>query len=164
MQYTDLIARIASISPLWHRSYELPCTAYYLVINPYEEVYKKEINFFQSKRFLDSVQKYIKGKFDPIYYVITREINATRIHINVYMVCPRPITLKVGSVNHRYGLWFRVIDTFHETRSDILKYMFKENKTRPFEQYLDYHQSLITQADLDVREESDEYIDLYNFM
>lgn len=129
------------LDPLIIRSYEAPLQAYYIVFSPYKATYNQNLDYYETKKFVDGVEKYIKSKYNPQIYVITRETIASLIHINVYMITKKLCdnsTLKKGSVNHKFGISIYEKDLTISTRYEILKYIFKEAKERQFLRFIDW--------------------------
>lgn len=113
------------------RSYE-NSTWYYVVFKPFNKTYTKMLDWYTIKG-LDSCRKYFKK---PEVYILTREIDAEKIHINA-LVCTRTPPVDGSVYNNKYKLHVSELSTLGD-RMRVLTYVTKEFYNRSFYQYLDY--------------------------
>jgi len=132
--YGDIAAKI--------RLHETTEDAYHylMVVMPYKANYAANKALFESKKFIDRVYKYIsdKHKDNILYLVLTREIEASMIHLNVILLTKRPIPIERGAINHDYGYFIQEHDNTLRDKSQTLAYALKEAKDREFILWLDY--------------------------
>lgn len=121
------------------RTFEGTAFHYLIVFSPYREKYEKNKNYFESKRFIDSIIKFISRYEDAEYAVVTREIHATMIHGNCQIITRTPITKLKGSYNGKFGFHVEThVDASLADRERTLAYILKEARDRNFKYYLDY--------------------------
>lgn len=114
-----------------NRSYEEPFKWYFIVYKPYDRAYEKQPDWFQA-RGIDRVRKSLKSPA----YILTRELLATKTHINVLMAsCDPP--LDNTDLCNKYKLHVSELPTLGD-RQRVLHYITKENTSRPFVKYQDY--------------------------
>ena len=70
------------------RTYEAPYKWYFITFKPFNSTYEKNIDFYTHKG-IDHCRKKV-GKVDA--YIFTREIDATKTHINCLCVSNRDLT------------------------------------------------------------------------
>jgi len=120
-------------------SYEEPYTTHFIVFEPYTDKYEQSTDYYQSLRFIDDVRKFTNKFNEIIFYVITREIIATKIHVNLIITSrSNTLTKEFGSYNIHFGYKITKAGNTWEDRKAILFYMFKELKERQFKRFLDY--------------------------
>lgn len=119
---------------LVERSYEKPNKWYYLVFKPFDRAYARDIDFFKVKG-LDKCRKILKH---PTSYIITREIEANKVHINMIVCTQEDLSQKDGS-NYcsKYKIFARELKSTGD-RLRVLDYITKEASVRSFTKYLDY--------------------------
>ena len=113
---------------------------YLMVVMPYKAKYAANKGLYESKKFIDKVYKYIseKHKDNILYLVLTREVEATMIHLNVILLTKRPIPIERGCINHDYGYYIQEHDNTVKDKVQTLSYALKEAKERKFQMWLDY--------------------------
>lgn len=113
------------------RSYELPYKWFFLTFKPFNSTYEKNHEFYQ-KKGIDHIRKKL-GKVEA--YIITKEIQAEKTHINVLCVSKRDLPKELhGKKTNRYYIYCQECINRH----DSLNYILKESKTRYFNEYEDY--------------------------
>lgn len=119
------------VSYITGRTYERPHKWYFLTFTPFNSTYTKNLDFYTNK-CLDHCRKKL-GKVEA--YIITREIKATKIHINVLCVTKRDLSKELHKAKtNRYFIYCEEC----RDRNHCLDYILKESKTRYFKQYVDY--------------------------
>lgn len=122
------------VMPYLRRCYESPINCYYLVAVPLCAKYEKNKALYTNK-CLDLVRKSFK---DPEDYVLTREVNATKVHVNVLIWTKEDVVKRFHQkVVGKYGYHVQVVPHISD-RIRVMEYMFKEAKTRNFYKYIDY--------------------------
>lgn len=125
---------IRNIEPFLGRCYETPINCYYIVAVPLCDKYMKNLDWYTNKG-LDSVRKAFKKPED---YVFTREIKATKIHINGLIWTKEDVVKRFHKkVVGKYGYHVQLVPHISD-RTRIIEYMFKEAKTRNMYEYIDY--------------------------
>lgn len=121
----------AKVCHLTDRSYEMPHRWYFIVFAPFNKNYEKDIKFYATKGF-DHCRKKI-GKVKCM--IMTREIQAKKIHINMLCCTTRALDQELKNLKtNRYSIYCRpAID-----RRKALVYILKEARTRYFHEYIDY--------------------------
>lgn len=116
-----------------HRSYEE--TNWYLVVfKPYDKAYEKDKDWFAVKG-LDSCRKLFKK---PEAYILTREVNASKIHVNAIVATKIDMSYKHDKTYcNRYKIHVSQLRHVSD-RISALDYITKESKDRTFVKYLDY--------------------------
>lgn len=112
-------------------TYELPHKWYFLVFAPLDASYDKNPDWFAVKGI-----EYVRKRFKrPEAYIVTREIVAKKVHINVLICTSEDLLLQHGKiVSHKYRIFAEVCKDRHK----VHKYITKEAMTREFKRYLDY--------------------------
>lgn len=133
---------------------------YFYVFQPYKKTYDSNKSYYQSKKFIDDVQKYIyrkcRNEQKVFWYMVTREVNASQIHVNLLVYASDHIDFSttVGKQN-LFAAWRQ--EYFKPDAVQILrfqKYIFKELTERSFDRYLDFDMKLVSLFD-DESDESD---------
>lgn len=122
----------AVIYDLIKRSYEEPIKWYLVVAKPFDRTYKKDPHWYEVKG-LDALRKKL-GK--SCAYVGTREICATKVHVNFVVASPQ-LKVEDGTNTHKYKLSVQQLKSPCD-RLRALDYICKESLSRPFKRYLDY--------------------------
>jgi hypothetical protein len=121
----------SNVSHIIERSYELPEKWYFITFKPFNKNYEKNIELYTTK-CLDHCRKKL-GKVSA--YIMTREIKATKIHVNILCVTDRPLVkLLHGKKTYRYYIYCQEASS----KRDSLEYIIKESKERYFYKYVDY--------------------------
>jgi len=126
----------AEVKHLVERSYEKPFKWYYLTFKPFNKNYEKDLDFYNRKGF-DHVRKKI-GKVSAS--IMTREITAKKIHINVLCCTDRPIDMLHQMKTNKYFIYCQECPGPQDRRL-VLEYILKESKSRYFHEHLDYQYS-----------------------
>jgi len=113
------------------RSYEDPEEWYFLTFKPFNKNYDRDIDFYCTKG-LDHSRKKI-GKVSA--YIMTREIYAQKVHINMLCVSARPLDLLFH--NKKTNKYYIYAEKCNDRRQ-VFQYIIKESKTRNFIKYKDY--------------------------
>lgn len=116
------------------RSYELPDSWYFLTFKPFDKHYERDLEFY-TRKGLDHCRKKI-GKVKA--YIITREIQATKIHINVLCVTDRNLLKLHEKKTNKYFIHCQALGRSQRDRDHVLGYILKESKTRFFRNFDDY--------------------------
>ena len=113
------------------RSYELPFRWFFLTFKPFNSTYDDNFDFYQNKCIDHCLNKL--GKVEG--YIITREIKATKTHINILCVTTRALSIELHEKKtNRYFIYCAEAVCKHT----CLLYILKESKERVFKKYLDY--------------------------
>lgn len=113
------------------RTYEVPLRWYFLTFKPFDKNYERDIEEYLYKGF-DHCRKKI-GKVEIL--IMTREIEAKKVHINVLCASDRRLdTLLHQKHTNRYFIYCQECVSAWDT----FKYIFKESNARYFHKYLDY--------------------------
>lgn len=116
------------------RTYESPVQWYFVVWKPFNRAYEKDPDFFRVKG-LDKCRQMFKK---PNAYVVTRETESTKVHINAVVATSQPLDAKhETSYCNKYKVHVQRLSTLGD-RLDVLSYITKENRDRSFTKYLDY--------------------------
>lgn len=119
---------------LFHmRTYEdLKC--YYVTFKPLKIPYAKDKEWFEFKG-IDKCRKTLNEQ----HYYITREINASKVHINMVVYSSKDLVhmLHEKPRLNKYFMSCSLIEDKHG-REKVVNYITKESKTRVFKKYLDY--------------------------
>jgi len=122
------------VNHLVKRSYERPFRWYFLTFKPFNKNYEKDIDFYNRKGF-DHVRKKI-GKTEAM--IMTKEIQASKIHINVLCCSERNLSELLHDKNtNKYHIFSEPCKDRHL----VLEYILKESRTRFFHEHLDYEYS-----------------------
>lgn len=122
---------IRTMGHIIQRSYERPLKWYFLTFKPFNSTYEKNIEFYSIGGF-DHCRKKV-GKVRTL--IMTREINAAKIHINMICVSDRPLSdLLHEKKTNRYFIYCQECTD----RQDTFKYIIKESKQRYFYKFKDY--------------------------
>lgn len=106
---------------------------WFLTFKPYNDSYQKDTTWYQ-KKGLDYVRKLLpKGR-----YLITREIDSEKVHINVLISTDKDLKDWHDKAGRKYKIWCKPLDDQCHDRVTIYDYITKEALTRPFEKYSDY--------------------------
>ena len=120
-----------SIGYITGRSYELPHRWFFLTFKPFNSTYDTNYSFYQNK-CIDHCRKKL-GKVEA--YIITRETEAIKTHVNILCVTTRALDVELHQKKtNRYYIYCQEAICRH----DCLKYILKESKTRYFIKYIDY--------------------------
>lgn len=113
------------------RTYERPNEWYFLTFKPFNKNYERDLDWYTTKG-LDHCRKRV-GKVKA--YIMTREIKATKVHINMIVVTDRPLSdeLHEKQTNRYFIYCQKCINRF-----DTFEYIIKESKSRYFNKYVDY--------------------------
>ncbi len=113
------------------RSYERPYHWYYLTFKPFNKNYERDMDFYKTKG-LDHCRKKV-GKVKA--YIMTKEIKAAKVHINMIVVTDRPLSAELHEKQtNKYFIYCqKCINRF-----DTFEYIIKESKSRYFKKYEDY--------------------------
>lgn len=114
------------------RSYESPYYWYQVVFKPFDNKYDANPEWFRDKS-LDYAFKYFKRAQVKI---VTREVNASKIHINALVCTDRPLVH--GRNLNRHKLYVSRLPDIG-SRLRVFDYMVKERFDRPFYHYKDYN-------------------------
>lgn len=110
---------------------------YFVVFKPFNKSYNKCPDWYAIKG-IDSCRKYFKR---PSAYILTRETEAEKVHINA-LVCSENPPEEGAVYNNKYKLHVDILPTLGD-RLRVLTYILKEFPNRTFSQYLDYIHSKI---------------------
>jgi len=126
--YRSVHARVCHLT---ERSYEMPNKWYFIVFAPFNKNYEKDIKFYLNNG-LDHVRKKL-GKVKCL--IMTREISAKKVHINVLCCTSRALDQELkDQKTNKYSIYCKkAID-----RRKALVYILKEARTRYFHEYIDY--------------------------
>lgn len=116
-----------------NRTYEsMKC--YYLVFKPLNRPYEIDPEWFKFKS-LDRCRKLLKCSD----YFLTREINATKVHINALVYSTRDMVNEFHEKTrlNKFFIHCEELKT-KEHRDNVLNYITKESSTREFLKYRDY--------------------------
>ena len=127
------------VSYITGRTYELPYRWFLLTFKPFNRTYDDNFDFYQNK-CIDHCRKKL-GKVAA--YIITREIKATKTHVNILCVTKRALSIELHEKKtNRYFIYCKEAYDRHI----CLEYILKESRTRNFTKYIDYaffHNNLI---------------------
>lgn len=117
-----------------NRTYESPVQWYYMTFTPFKDQYAKSLDWYTFKG-LDVCRKLVsKDKA----YLITREIEATAIHINILVASDRNLErYHLDCYKGKYKIFVQRLSQSID-RHNVLTYVTKEALNRPFKLYLDY--------------------------
>lgn len=122
---------------------------YYYVFQPYKTTYESNIEYFKSKKFVEDVSKYLwrKNRTEEkiFWFMITREVQATQIHVNLLVYAYDHIDFKTTVGKQGYFAAWRQ-EYFNPDKEQIRrfqKYIFKEASERSLVRYLDFEMKLI---------------------
>lgn len=125
------------VEHLIKRSYEKPCKWFYLVFAPLDINYLNDIGWYRNKGF-DHVRKKI-GRMKC--HIMTKEIMAKKVHINVLCCSDRPLdNLLHEKTTNKYSIYCKELTGLVD-REKVLDYILKEAKQRYFHEYVDYEYS-----------------------
>lgn len=117
------------------RTYELPYRWFYVCFKPFNKAYGKDPNWFAYKG-LDKCRKFFKK---PEVLLMTREIDAAKIHINALVCTKEDLTRHDQAIySNKYKVSVFLCDTTLY-KQNVSTYIRKESMTRTFERYLDYY-------------------------
>lgn len=114
--------------PSMKRSHEEPVKLYYLVFKPFDKGYDPDFIAY------DHIIRKLGALED---YIITREINATKVHYNVMAWSTRDLTKLNDGQTNKYKISSQLVKTYLD-KYTVYDYCFKESKERYFHHYLDY--------------------------
>lgn len=127
------VGAITKYDHLIQRSYE-GGKWYGLTFKPYNTAYDKDKDWFQVKG-MDSCRRKL-GKIKAGVY--TREIDATKTHINAMVFSEKDLAqLHDSSMSNKYKI-FSTLLSGQLDRQNWLTYITKEEDHRTFTKYLDY--------------------------
>lgn len=107
---------------------------YFVVFKPFNRAYDKNPDWFAIKG-LDHCRKMFKS---PAAYILTREVNAEKIHINALVCTKENVCLRHDkSYCNKYKIHVNEMTSVCD-RHRVLAYITKENTSRPYVNYLDY--------------------------
>lgn len=131
------------------RSHEKPIKTFYLVFKPFNKLYDKSFNA------IDHVRKRIglNHKYESL--IITREINATKVHYNVLVFTKDDMMDLHDRQTNKYKIYCQEVNadalrytasgidvsgkhTYREQVEAVYDYIFKESHVRKFIWKLDY--------------------------
>lgn len=112
------------------RTYEKPFKWYFLTFKPFDKGYIKD-NLFYQKKGIDHARKKI-GRVEAYY--ITREIKATKTHINALVCSDRDLSGLHEKKTNKYFIYCEEV----KNRFDVFEYIFKESKERYFNKNIDF--------------------------
>lgn len=125
---------LAEATTIIHRTYEHPYKWYYVVFKPYNSSYEKDPDWYKVKG-LGSCRRSFKT---PKAIIMTREIVASKVHINVLVCTSSDVILRhEKDYNNKYKLHVSLLLT-QADRQNVLTYLWKEALNREFVRYLDY--------------------------
>lgn len=109
---------------------------WFIVFKPLNAPYEKNPDWFRNKG-LDHCRKMVKH---PSTYISTREINASKVHVNMIVHTSTNDVLKRHDTIYcnKYKIHVSVLLGLAD-RQRVLAYITKESKDRTFERYLDYN-------------------------
>lgn len=112
------------------RSYEYPYRWYYLTFKPFNEGYEP------LSKDIDKIFNKLRSGAE--FMLVTREIDATKIHYNVIVATHIDLSRLHNRVSHhRWKMYCDELDTT-DYRMNVFKYMCKEARRRPFLKFIDY--------------------------
>lgn len=115
-------------------TYELPVQWYLVIFKPYNRPYERDPDFFKVKG-LDKCRKLFRK---PQAYVVTREVEAEKVHVNAIVATAQQLeNLHDQSYCSKYKLHVQILHSLGDRRR-ALAYITKEHKMRTFTKYLDY--------------------------
>lgn len=127
----SIMSNYRSLPSWWliGRTYEEDYHYVYLVYKPLEKNYDKNFDG------MDHVRKHLKSNFEAV--IITREVNAKKVHYNVMAICKGHMQLdKLLQLHEKHTSRYYVYSTYvNKTREDIDRvheYIIKESRTRYF--------------------------------
>jgi len=104
---------------------------YFLCFKPFNLNYEKNINWYRTKGF-DHCRKKI-GQVDS--FIMTREIMAKKVHLNMMCVSDKPLDKLFHDKNTNY---YRIYCVPCYNRHRCLDYILKESRLRYFHKRIDY--------------------------
>lgn len=115
-------------------TYELPVRWYLVIFKPYNAPYGRDPDFFKVKG-IDKCRKLFRK---PLAYVVTREVEAEKVHVNAIVATEQKLESQHDrSYCSKYKLHVQQLNTLGD-RQRALVYITKEHKQRTFIKYLDY--------------------------
>jgi len=116
---------------LIQRSYELPDLWYLITFKPFSKNYERDLAWYKYKCF-DHCRKKV-GKVKVC--VMTREINAAKIHVNMLVCSDRPLeSLLHEKQTNKYFIYCQECIS----KYDSYEYIIKESHQRVFKHNIDY--------------------------
>lgn len=112
------------------RTYEQPFKWYFLTFKPFNKGYESDPAFY-AKKGIDHCRKKI-GKVTA--YLITREIKATKIHINALVCSDRDLSKLHEQKTNKYFIYCEQV----KNRFQVFDYIFKESRERYFNKFIDF--------------------------
>lgn len=115
-----------------------PGNWYQLTYAPMNKYYDTNVDYFKTKRFIDTVRR---RHTDSNVLILSREIDAAKYHINV--LCHVPKGTDYVKMFHN-ETWDRKCNIHCQLvrpneQDAVARYIFKEARARPFIEYLDYY-------------------------
>ena len=125
------------VEHLIKRSYEKPCKWYYVVFGPLQKNYDENLAWYRNRGFDHAIQKIRRTKC----FIMTKEIMAKRVHINVLCCSDRPLVdLLHEKTTNKYVMHCQELTGLVD-REKVLDYILKEAKQRYFHELVDYKYS-----------------------
>jgi len=114
------------------RSYEQPCRWFLVTFKPFSKNYEKDLIFYKYG-CMDHCRKKL-GR-DISCYVMTREIDATKVHVNILCCTKRDLESELhDKKTNRYYIYAQECNNRHDT----FEYIIKESHTRVMHSKIDY--------------------------
>lgn len=126
------VGALTSMRIICDRTYEDNLKWYFVVFKPFNKPYLKDPDWFAVKG-LDNCRQHFKK---PSAYILTREIEAEKIHINA-LVCTSTPPIHDSVYNNKYKLHVKLLLTIID-RQSVLTYITKEFHNKTPLRYLDY--------------------------
>lgn len=115
------------------RTYEIP-KWYYIVFAPFNEAYRKDTSWYASKGLDKCRQKFNH----PSAYILSRETQATKIHINALVATTENLNrYHEKNYTSKYKMHVQELKSLAD-RLKVFEYMMKERHVREFHKYMDY--------------------------
>lgn len=121
-------------SAILERTYETPYNWYLLVFKPFNDSYERCLNWYLFKG-IDQCRKKL-GRCES--YLMTREIDSTKVHVNAVACTSFDLTLYHNkNYCNKYKMHVQQLLSPFD-REKAVDYIIKESSTRPWREYLDY--------------------------
>lgn len=115
-----------------NRTYEEPFRWYFLTFKPFDKPYEKDPVFYH-KKGLEHCRKKV-GKTEAYFY--TREIKASKVHINALVLSSSDLSILHEKQTNKYFIYSVQIPNMD--RFKVFDYIFKESRERYFNKYIDF--------------------------
>lgn len=117
------------------RTFEPPIRWYFIIWKPYDRAYKKHGKDWYLVKGMASCRRKLKK---PEAYLLTREMNAAKVHINGLVATHQNLAL-LHEKDHcnKYKIYCQQLHTKADVQN-VLTYITKEESSRQFIKYLDY--------------------------